>query len=79
MEFLIRFTTFNILPTLLEIGLVGVILWRLYDWRFAAVTVAIIAGYITFLGHAVGMAHQVRAPHERCRHRSQRQGDRQPA
>ncbi len=31
------------------------------------------------LGRAVGMAHQVRAPHERCRHRGQRQGDRQPA
>ena len=31
------------------------------------------------LGRAVGMAHQVRAPHERRRHRGQRQGDRQPA
>ncbi len=48
MEFLIRFTTFNILPTLLEIVLVGAILWRLYDWRFSAVTLAIIAGYILF-------------------------------
>ena len=48
MEFLIRFTTFNILPTLIEIGLVAIILWRLYDWRFAAVTLAIIAGYIGF-------------------------------
>ena len=34
MEFLIRFTTFNILPTLFEIVLVGGILWSLYDWRF---------------------------------------------
>ena len=48
MEFLIRFTTFNILPTLLEIALVGAILWNLYDWRFAAVTLAIIGGYILF-------------------------------
>ena len=39
-EFLIRFTLFNILPTLLEIALVGGILWSLYDWRFAAVTLA---------------------------------------
>ena len=31
------------------------------------------------LGRAVGVAHQVRAPHERRRHRGQRQGDRQPA
>jgi ATP-binding cassette subfamily B protein len=48
MEFLIRFTTFNILPTLIEIGLVGIILWRLYDWRFSAVTLAIITGYVTY-------------------------------
>ena len=48
MEFLIRFTTFNILPTLLEISLVGVILWRLYDWRFTTVTLGVIAGYIVF-------------------------------
>ena len=48
MEFLIRFTTFNILPTLLEIAMVGAILWRLYDWRFTAVTLGVIAGYIVF-------------------------------
>lgn len=48
MEFLIRFTTFNILPTLLEIALVGGILWSLYDWRFSAVTLVVIAGYVVF-------------------------------
>ena len=48
MEFLIRFTTFNILPTLLEIAMVGAILWRLYDWRFTAVTLGVIAGYVVF-------------------------------
>jgi ATP-binding cassette subfamily B protein len=48
MEFLIRFTTFNILPTLFEIALVGVILWNLYDWRFTAITLGVIAGYILF-------------------------------
>jgi ATP-binding cassette subfamily B protein len=48
MEFLIRFTTFNILPTLFELALVGIILWRLYDWRYSAVTLGIIAGYIAF-------------------------------
>ncbi len=47
-EFLIRFTTFNILPTLLEITLVGAILWSLYDWRFSAVTLFAIAGYVLF-------------------------------
>ena len=34
-EFLLNFMLFNILPTLLEIGLVTVVLWRLYDGRFA--------------------------------------------
>jgi len=48
MEFLIRFTTFNILPTLFEILLVGVVLWNLYDWRFSAVTLAAVGGYILF-------------------------------
>jgi ATP-binding cassette subfamily B protein len=48
MEFLIRFTTFNILPTLFEIALVGAVLWRLYDWRFTVVMLAVIGGYIAF-------------------------------
>ena len=48
MEFLIRFTTFNILPTLFEIVLVGAVLWSLYDWRFSAVTLAAVGGYIAF-------------------------------
>ena len=48
MEFLIRFTTFNILPTLFEIVLVGGILWSLYDWRFTAVTLGAVAAYIVF-------------------------------
>jgi ABC-type transport system involved in Fe-S cluster assembly fused permease/ATPase subunit len=48
MEFLIRFTTFNILPTLFEIVLVSGILWSLYDWRFMAVTLGAVTAYIAF-------------------------------
>ena len=48
MEFLIRFTTFNILPTLFEIVLVSGILWTLYDWRFMAVTLGAVTTYILF-------------------------------
>jgi ABC-type transport system involved in Fe-S cluster assembly fused permease/ATPase subunit len=48
MEFLIRFTTFNILPTLFELGLVGVILWRLYDWRFSLVTLLAVGAFVLF-------------------------------
>ncbi|MDB5488543.1 MAG: transporter,fused ATPase and permease component, partial [Reyranella sp.] len=48
MDFLIRFTTFNILPTLFEIILVGGILWSLYDWRFSVVTLVVVGAYIAF-------------------------------
>jgi ATP-binding cassette subfamily B protein len=47
-EFLLFFVLFNILPTILEIGLVCGILWYLYDWRYAAVTFVTIGGYIWF-------------------------------
>jgi ATP-binding cassette, subfamily B, heavy metal transporter len=48
MEFLIRFMTFNILPTLFEIVLVAAVLWNLYDWRFSVVTLVAVGGYIVF-------------------------------
>ena len=47
-EFLLFFVLFNVLPTILEIGLVCGILWYLYDWRYAAVTFATIGGYVWF-------------------------------
>ncbi len=45
-EFLLRFMLFNILPTLIEILMVCGILWQLYGWRFAAVTLLTLAAYI---------------------------------
>ncbi|MCR6629721.1 MAG: ABC transporter ATP-binding protein/permease [Magnetospirillum sp.] len=47
-EFLLNFMLFNILPTLLEIGLVTVVLWKLYSPGFALVTFATIALYIAY-------------------------------
>ncbi len=47
-EFILNFTLFNILPTLIEIALVCGILWAMFDWRFAAVTFATVAAYVTF-------------------------------
>ncbi len=47
-EFLLSFLIFNVIPTLVEIGMVAVILWTLYDWRFAAITVVTIGFYITY-------------------------------
>jgi ATP-binding cassette subfamily B protein len=47
-EFLLFFVLFNVLPTLLEIGMVCVILWTLYDWRFALATAVTIGGYVWY-------------------------------
>ncbi len=47
-EFLLSFMLFNVVPTLLEILLVCGILWRLYNWVFAAVTLATIVTYVAF-------------------------------
>ncbi|GAB2177638.1 ABCB family ABC transporter ATP-binding protein/permease [Dongia sp. agr-C8] len=47
-EFLLSFLLFNVIPTLVEIGLVAIILWTLYDWRFAAITVVTIGLYIAY-------------------------------
>ena len=47
-SFLLNFTLFNILPTLLEIVMVaGILLWR-FEAAFAFVTMATIASYIVF-------------------------------
>ncbi|MEO6984397.1 MAG: ABC transporter ATP-binding protein/permease [Paralcaligenes sp.] len=46
--FLLNFTIFNVLPTLLEISMVtAILLWR-YDFWFAVVTLGTIAAYIAF-------------------------------
>jgi ATP-binding cassette, subfamily B, heavy metal transporter len=47
-EFLLSFMLFNIVPTLVEMGLVCGILWSLFDFSFALVTFVTIAGYIAF-------------------------------
>ena len=44
----LRFTVFNILPTIVEVLLVTAILWRMFDWRFAAVTFGAVVLYIFF-------------------------------
>jgi ATP-binding cassette subfamily B protein len=47
-EFLLSFLLFNVIPTLFEIALVAGILWVLYDWRFALVTLITIGFYIFY-------------------------------
>jgi len=47
-ETVLRLAVFNILPTLLEVFLVTAVLWRLFDWRYAALTFGAVALYLTF-------------------------------
>ncbi len=47
-DFLLRFTLFNILPTLLEIALVTGILLVKYDFWFALITATSLAAYVIF-------------------------------
>ncbi len=47
-DFLLRFTLFNILPTLLEIAMVCAILWALFNIWFALVTLTTIFGFIAY-------------------------------
>src|SRR3954453_22182977 len=47
-EFLLSFMLFNVIPTLFEIAVVCAILWRLYNWSFALVTLVTIIVYIAF-------------------------------
>ena len=44
----LRFSVFNIVPTIVEVLLVTAILWRMFDWRFAAATFGAVALYIFF-------------------------------
>lgn len=47
-ESLFQFLTFNIIPILVEILLVALVLWGLYDYRFSLVTLATMILYIIF-------------------------------
>ena len=44
----LRLAVFNLLPTIFEVLLVTVIIWTLFDWRYAAVTFGAVASYIGF-------------------------------
>jgi ATP-binding cassette subfamily B protein len=47
-ESVLRLAVFNIVPTIIELLLVTVVLWRLFDWRFAMVTFGAVGAYIAF-------------------------------
>jgi ATP-binding cassette subfamily B protein len=45
---LLHYMLFQIIPTIVEMGLVCAVLWRLYDVRFAAATLGTILAYVGF-------------------------------
>ena len=47
-ENVLRLAVFNTIPTLLEVVLVAAMFWRLFDWRYAALTLGAIGIYIAF-------------------------------
>lgn len=47
-NFVLDFMLFSIVPTLLEVLMVAFILWGMFDWSFAAVTLVTIGLYIAF-------------------------------
>jgi ATP-binding cassette subfamily B protein len=47
-DFLFRFLLFNIGPTFLQLGIVGVTFATVYDWRFAVVAIVIVLTYVAF-------------------------------
>ncbi len=47
-DFLLRFLIFSIFPLILELVLVGIILWAAFDFWYLAVVVVVIALYVAF-------------------------------
>jgi ATP-binding cassette subfamily B protein len=47
-EDVLRLSVFNVLPTFFEVSLVVVILWRVFDWRYAMLTAGSVGAYIAF-------------------------------
>ncbi len=47
-EFLLRFLLFSIGPLVLELLMISVVLWTLFDFRYVAVVVGVIAAYTLF-------------------------------
>jgi ATP-binding cassette subfamily B protein len=47
-ESVLRLAVFNVIPTLIEVTMVTVILWKLFDWRFAGLTFVAVGLYLAF-------------------------------
>jgi ATP-binding cassette subfamily B protein len=47
-EAVLRLAVFNVIPTLIEVTMVTAVLWRVFDWRFALLTLAAVGSYLSF-------------------------------
>jgi len=48
MQSVLRLAVFNVVPTALELTMVTVIIWNLFDWRYAMVTCVAVLTYVAF-------------------------------
>lgn len=48
MQSVLRLAVFNVVPTAIELLLVTVIIWRIFDWRYAVVTLGAVGAYVAF-------------------------------
>ena len=48
MQSVLRLAVFNVVPTALELVMVTVIIWRMFDWRYAVVTCVAVLAYVAY-------------------------------
>jgi ABC-type transport system involved in Fe-S cluster assembly fused permease/ATPase subunit len=54
MQSVLRLAVFNVVPTALELVMVTAIIWRMFDWRYAAVTFIAVIVYVSFTAVLAG-------------------------
>ncbi|MSP29572.1 MAG: ABC transporter ATP-binding protein/permease [Acetobacteraceae bacterium] len=47
-QLVLRLAVFNVVPTILEVVMVTGVMWWMFDWRFAAIIVFAMVGYLLF-------------------------------
>ncbi len=48
MQSVLRLAVFNVVPTALELIMVTVIIWQMFDWRYAVVTCVAVLAYVAY-------------------------------
>jgi ATP-binding cassette subfamily B protein len=60
MQSVLRLAVFNVVPTALELVMVTAIIWRMFDWRYAAVTFLAVIVYVGFTAVLAGQRGRYR-------------------